>query len=1057
MPDDSLQGLDGDARIVAEAKKRFNYCASWEGDARKRFLEDLKFANADPDNNWQWDDELRTYRQDRNKPCLTINKTRQHNLQIINDAKQNKPGVNVRPTGGGATYDAAQVFEGIVRHIEYISNAEVAYDTATTFQVEGGIGYWRVVTEYVSDDSFDQDIFIKRIKQPLSVYLDPDISEVDGSDARYGFIFEDMPRDEFNKEYPRFKDDGGMSVLGGAGDDWIDEEHIRVAEYYSRDQKRRTLVAYADPASGQQVVGQLEDMTPDRRQFVEALKKSGDGVVDEREILTDEINWYKIAGSKIIDRRRWLGRYIPIVRIIGEETIIEGKLDRKGHTRAMKDAQRMYNYWPLSLDTPIPTPNGWTTMGDIEVGDMIFDVDGKPTRVRGMSEIFHDRKCYRVTFDDGTSIVADAEHPWVVEERGKRQSRTWDWQRKKLTTAELVPDKHFIEVAKPLEGDNTALPVDPYFLGVWLGDGRSNGGEICAGHDDAQAMFDNLRASGVDVRLPIRAAQATRIPVHGVIGKLKALGVANNKHIPLSYLRASAEHRVALLQGLMDTDGGINSKTRQCSFDNSNPVLFANVLELVRSLGIKARARKISAGSRLFPSGKVYACQPSERLTFSTDQMVFRLPRKASVLLSAKTRHWRRTKRFAIKSLVEVPSVPVRCVSIESESHLFLAGPSMVPTHNTSEATAQVALQTKTPWLAPVEAIEGQEEYWGRSNLDEVSVLPHNAYTEDGHPIPAPQRTEPAVMASAYVQGLQITQNELMMASGQYQSQFGQNENATSGKAINERQRQGDNATYHFIDNLGIGIRYTGRILIDLIPKIYDTPRVIRIMAQDGTQTHVRLDPDAPQAYQSVDSDAAAEIAAIFNPNVGRYEVESDVGPGYATRRQEAFNAMTQIAAQNKEFMQVAGDLMWKVADFPYADELAERWAKTIPESIKGDGPSPQEQQMMQHVQQLQDAVVELQQKLNDKQIDYAIRIDQKNIDAFDADTKRLTAEGNAGPYVTPEQIQPLIVSTIMAMLRGGDASGNSAPVMGVPATTAVPQPTEPQGPVVAPVTPQTA
>src|SRR6185503_15508478 len=171
---DSLAGLTGDARIIAEAKQRFAYCEEWEGDARKGFIEDLKFANADPDNNWQWDDQLRTYRQDRRKPCLTINKTRQHNLQIINDAKQNKPGVNIRPVGDGATYDAAQTYEGVVRHIEYQSNAEAAYDTATSFQVQGGIGYWRVVTDYVSNDSFDQEIFIKREKNPLQLFLDPD-------------------------------------------------------------------------------------------------------------------------------------------------------------------------------------------------------------------------------------------------------------------------------------------------------------------------------------------------------------------------------------------------------------------------------------------------------------------------------------------------------------------------------------------------------------------------------------------------------------------------------------------------------------------------------------------------------------------------------------------------------------------------------------------------------------------------------------------------------------------------------------------------------------------
>jgi len=365
----------------------------------------------------------------------------------------------------------------------------------------------------------------------------------------------------------------------------------------------------------------------------------------------------------------------------------------------------------------------------------------------------------------------------------------------------------------------------------------------------------------------------------------------------------------------------------------------------------------------------------------------------------------------------------------------------------TSEGTAQVALQTQTPYIAAVEATEGLETYWAKSNLDDAAYLPYNAYAEDGaRVIPPPQRTQPPTMAAAYIDGMRICENQLMMASGQYQSQFGQNENATSGKAINERQRQGDNATYHFIDNLAIAIRFTGKILIDLIPKIYDTPRVIRIMAKDGTKSQVQLDPNAPGAFQQLEQEQQRETEnanAIFNPNVGRYEVESDVGPAYATRRQEAFNAMTQIAAQNKEFMQIGGDLMWKAADFPMADQLAERWAKTIPDNIKGDGPSQQVQQLTQQLQQAHDAVAQLQQKLDSKQMDYAIRIDQKNIDAFNADTKRLTAEGNAGPYVTQEQVQPLIMQTIMSMLSTKPPGDMNAPQPAAP--VASPAPVAPQ------------
>jgi hypothetical protein len=362
-----------------------------------------------------------------------------------------------------------------------------------------------------------------------------------------------------------------------------------------------------------------------------------------------------------------------------------------------------------------------------------------------------------------------------------------------------------------------------------------------------------------------------------------------------------------------------------------------------------------------------------------------------------------------------------------------------------SEGTAQVALQTKSPYLAPVESIEGLETYWGRSNIDDTAVLPYNGITEDGRTIAPPQRSQPPQMAQAFIEGMKICENQLMMASGQYQSQFGANENATSGKAINERQRQGDNATYHFIDGLAIGIKYTGKILIDLIPKIYDTERVIRILAKDGTESHVQIKPDAQDSYKEVsgpDQQQDKSVAAIFNPNVGRYEVESDVGPGYATRRQEAFNAMTQIAAQNPEFMKIGGDLLWKSADFPLADELAERWAKTIPANITGDGPSEEVQQMQQQLQQAHDAVASLHQQLTDKEKEIHIK-------GYDATTKRLTAMGNAGPIVDQSQLEPVIRQIILSMFTASNPETaneqpEQAPQQGQPDPSQ--QPAQPQG-----------
>ena len=198
--DQELAGLRGHDRVVAEAKQRFKRCVDFEAVTRERALSDLKFVCADPDNGWQWPDEMLSSRDLDGKISLTLNKTRVHCLQVENEMRKNKVGVNIRPTGGGATYDAAQIFEGIVRHIEYISRAQTAYMTAARFQIRTGIGYVRLITDYVGPDTFDQDIYIRRVKDPSTVYLDPDINDEDGSDATFGFVYDDMPKEEYRDQ-----------------------------------------------------------------------------------------------------------------------------------------------------------------------------------------------------------------------------------------------------------------------------------------------------------------------------------------------------------------------------------------------------------------------------------------------------------------------------------------------------------------------------------------------------------------------------------------------------------------------------------------------------------------------------------------------------------------------------------------------------------------------------------------------------------------------------------------------------------------------------------------
>jgi len=1048
---------DGDEEILTEAKKRFKACENWEAQARIYFDYDYKFANGDSNNMYQWDRWVVGDRITNHRPCLTINKTQQHNLQIINDGKQNKPGVNIRPVGDEASFEAAQVFQEVVRHIEYVSNAENVYDNAATFQVNGGWGYWRVNVEKITG-TFDKEIYIRRIKDPRNVYLDPNINEVDGSDAWFGFIFDDMPKDLYEAKHPKFKDVGNAQ-FDGEYQGWFTNDHVRVCEYFRKLQKDDKLVYFILPETGEEI-GPIKwsKLDKDGREMFNEIKARENNLPEEdrtyreQDELSEEIEWYKIAGSVIIDRKKWLGKYIPIVRLVGTETVIDGIWDCKGHTRALLDPQRIYNVnSPLSLDTALPTPSGWTTMGEVKAGDMLLDEKGMPVEVADTSPIFINRECFRVTFDDGSSIDADSEHLWTVEEREKIKTYNWTWPVKTIPTKELVPNKHFIYATKPLQLNDAGLLIEPYVLGAWLGDGDAASARFTAGAEDVEAMRLNIENCGYSVG-PARLTNhgAFNFTVNGLRWQLSELGLLGGKFIPKDYLRASYEQRLELLQGLMDTDGCYSSSNNRCIFANTNLVLIDGIIELLRTLGIRFVRTEIKAIARMFPSGKLYECQDAVQISFTADPWIdiFKLERKANPQTKHRIVHERRSKRHKIKSVERVASVPVRCVAINSESHLFLAGEGMIPTHNSANVEFG-ALQTKSPITAPAAAIEGYEDLYGRANIDNIAVLPYNHVDDEGNPIPPPQRMAPPVASPAYVQQMEIAQNEMMMVTGQYQAQMGENENAKSGVAINARQRQGDRATYHFIDNQAIAIRYTGKILLDLIPKVYDTKRIMRIEAKDNTIMNVTIDPKSPQAFQKKSQGQELDnnqqiIDIIFNPNVGMYDVQSDTGPSFATRRQEAFNALTQIAAQNKEFMGIAGDILWKVADFPEAQVLAQRWRKVIPPNITGDAPNPQQEAIMeaaaQQIEMLQGQLLAMAKKVEDREREFAIKEREVELkeratademtmkalkevrDDFDALTRRVVALGNAGPGISLEQIQPLIKQVIAeALINGGE------------------------------------
>lgn len=663
---------------MQEARDRYRRCVEFQGSADKHFLEDEKFANADAYNHWQWPDEVWEPRNDDGRPCLTINKTRVHNNIVINESLKNKSSIKVRPTGGIATYESSQAMQSMIRRIEYVSKADSVYEKAIRDQVDGGIGYVLLETRYVNDRTFDQDIFLKRCKNPLCVFLDPDIMEADGSDARFGFIFDPMPKDKFDKEHRKFKNKVGRSTLENDSA-WLSEDHVLVARYYRREGSKDTFISYVTEEGGERVEKLASEIEEEAgKELLDLLKTQiENGEIDGRmrEVINQSVQWFDIAGDVIMDRGDWAGSYIPISRCVGVETFIEGQYDRKGHTRALIDPQCMLNY---------------NASGSIEFG----------------------------------------------------------------------------------------------------------------------------------------------------------------------------------------------------------------------------------------------------------------------------------------------------------------------------------ALQSKSPYIGPARAFEGQEQ-WKDANKKNYAFLAYNDIDEEApaevQTIEAPQRQTPPQTAPVYMQGMMDAERQMMMVSGQYQAQMGENDtqSAASGKAINERQRQGDTATYHFVEHQADMIRYIGMQLLDLIPKIYDTERLLHVLGEDGTKRLIKIVPDQQEAIQEIKQEGDEAAIIHLNPKIGEYDCVSDVGPNYATQRQEAWNAIALILQQNQELTAVIGDILFQNGDFPGSEEIRERLKKEIKATkpyLFADEAEPQLLAAQQQMHRLTGLNIELTQKLAMKEIALKGKDEKRDIDASRAQTDhiKVITDALAKLHLTP-------------------------------------------------------
>jgi hypothetical protein len=594
-----------DKDLLAQAKEHYKIATDYWADNRKAWLEDMKFAAGD-----QWPEEIKKLRAlpGQERPCLVVDKLSQYRRQVVNDARQNRPSIKVRPVDDGADQDAADGYQGLFRHILNRSNADEAFDTSIDHAATGGFGFFRVLTEYAYEQTFNQEICVKRIRNPLAILLGPH-QAADGSDADFGFVEDDLDKKKFKKLYPKARVADWEAE--GFKDGWSTDDKVRICEYFYKTEEQQTLHLLEDGTSISD-----EDY---QRAITEGIKPPA--IVESREVPLCKVKWCRLSGAEILEKREWLGRYIPIIPVYGNEMDIEGRVIYSGLIRAAKDAQRLYNF--------------------------------------------------------------------------------------------------------------------------------------------------------------SRSAFAER-----------------------------------------------------------------------------------------------------------------------------------------------------------------------------------VALAPKAPWIADDDSIVGFEE-WETANSGNHQVLRYKSQGEGQQPLPPPQRVSAADVPAGFAQDMQLAEHDIQSALGMYNASLGEKSNEKSGKAIMARQREGDTATFHYQDNQSRAIRYLGRILLDLAPKVYDSKRLIRILGEDGESEAAEVDPAQEVAFQKVGG------KAIYNLNVGTYDVEVEAGPSYTTKRQEAAEAQMQLAQAVPQLWQMGGDIIIRNLDWPGASELADRWKLMLPPPIlqaeQGQNPMPPEVQ--QAMQQVQVAQQDLQQK----------------------------------------------------------------------------------------------
>jgi hypothetical protein len=358
---------DKDNDLLATGKKTFERANDHERDNRQIALEDIKFARLGE----QWPTEVKKKRELAQRPVLTLNKMPAFIRQVVNDARQNKPSIKVHPVDDKADPKTAEIINGLIRNIEYTSNADVAYDTAGEAAIVGGFGYWRIGLDYAYADAFDMDLTIERISNQFSVYGDPNSTAADSSDWDDAFVVDRMPKDKFKRKYKNAKNVDGDAVTvdwdsGQTYGDWINDDGVMIAEWWHREEVGTTFYLLSNGHTYSEE--QFED--PDVQLGIQAGTLT---VVKKRKGTTHKVTQTFMTGADVLEVRDWPGCYIPIVPVYGDEIIVEGKRHFRGLIHNAKDAQRMVNYWRSTSTELVALAPRVPFIGE----EGAFDVDDK--------------------------------------------------------------------------------------------------------------------------------------------------------------------------------------------------------------------------------------------------------------------------------------------------------------------------------------------------------------------------------------------------------------------------------------------------------------------------------------------------------------------------------------------------------------------------------------------------------------------------------------------------------------------------------------------------------